>query len=647
MKSRGLPVLLLLASLSLAACAGSTPTAPPPPVEASVDRPMPSPSAFLPATAPAEPVPLPATMGATSSVATELAPGWVRYDGINEVQDLAFSPDGGLWASTTGSLVRWDLGTGTYTRYPMLAYRLAATPDGDLWLEGEYGLCRFDGTACERSPDLPETMAGALFALEVTAAGDLWVGGAQGACRFDGSSWTGYPLGAAVYDLDASCPGEVWAATPSGVARYEEAEDRWIFYTQERGLPSTQVQVVGVSPGGEAWAYVVWEGLYHFDGDEWLPVEDPPGGQVRQIAFAPDGTLWVGTVGGTHYPGGALSRWTGDGWDEASRGSGLISFGAVAPGPDEVVAAATSLGLAVFQDGEWRLLKDGPTSSRVASVAVTPDGSTWFGFGDQSLSTNGSGLSQFDGEQWRYHLGDAEVTALAVAPDGSLWAGVGCGIQRFDGSAWETLARCDRELPTGNVLDIEFAADGSAWVATGLNLLRFDGQAWTPYDKLVHAVVAGPDGALWANGWDGVQGSQYVARFDGEEWTNYYLDESFAGALSASAVTADGRVWGIAPDGRLAAFDGQAWSEAGSWAFYAPPGGGLLRGPGPILAPNGALWVRTQDGVARLDPTLEAWTVYGNGDVGLGPIAFGPGGEIWLGATRLQPGLAEGSAASP
>jgi len=646
MKSRALPALLLLASLSLAACTGGTPTAPPPPVEASVDRPMPSPSAFLPATPTAEPVPPPATMEAMSSVATDLAPGWVRYDGINEVQDLAFAPDGGLWASTTGGLVRWDLGTGSYTRYPISAYRLAVTPDGNLWLEGEYGLCRFDGTACERPPDLPETMAGDLFALEVTAAGDLWVGGAQGAGRFDGTSWTGYPLGVAVTDLDASHTGEVWAATPKGVARYEEAEDRWVFYTQEHGLPSTQVQVAGVSPAGDAWAYVVWEGLYRLDGDEWLPVEVPPGGQVRQIAFAPDGMLWVGTVGGTHYPGGALSRWTGEGWDEASRGSGLISFSAVAPGPDDVVAAA-SLGLAVYQDGEWRMLKDGPTSSRVASVAVTPDGSAWFGFGDESLSTNGSGLSQFDDEQWRYHLGDAEVTALAVAPDGSPWAGAGCGIQRFDGSAWETLARCDRELPAGNVLDIEFAADGSAWVATGFNLLRFDGKVWTPYDKLVHAVVAGPGDALWANGWDGVQGSQYVARFDGEEWTTYYLDESFAGAFSASAVTSDGRVWGLVPDGRLAAFDGQAWSEAGSWALYAPPEGVLLQGPGPILAPDGTLWVRTQDGVARLDRTLEAWTVYGNGDGGPGPIAFGPGGEVWLGATRLQPGLAEGRTDSP
>jgi ligand-binding sensor domain-containing protein len=665
LRSRVLPVLLLLASLVLATCAGGTPTPTglAAPTGASTHRPVPSPSAFLPATATAEPVPLPATIDAMSSVATEIAPGWARYDSINEVLDLAFAPDGGLWASTTGGLVRWDLNSGTYTRYLILTNRLAVAPDSTLWLNSEYGLCRFDGASCDRPPDLPEFMASDLYALDVTAAGDLWVGGAQGASRFDGTSWTGYPLGVAVYDLDASYEGGVWAATTDGVALYREADDSWTFYAQVRGLPNTQVQAVGVSPAGEAWAYIAWEGLYRLGGDEWQLVQAPPGGNVREIAFAADGKLWVGTVGGSHYPGGTLSSWDGDTWIDVSSAAGLISFRAVAPGPDGAVAAATSLGLGIYESGEWRMLKDGPTSGPVASVAVTPDGSGWFAFGDQSLSTNGSGLSQFDGEQWHYHLGDAEVTALAVAPDGSLWAGVGCGIQRFDSTAWETLARCDEELPPGNVLDIEFAADGSTWVATGLNLVRFDGEAWIPYDKLVHAVVAAPDGAVWVNGWGGSQGSQYVARFDGGEWTTYSIGESFAGTFSVSAVTGDGRVWGIVPDRGLAAFDGRAWSEAESWAFYAPPEGVLLHGgSGPYLAPDGALWMHTQHGVARFDPTLisaeaggnsskAAWTIYRSDDglegSSLGPIAFGPDGEIWLGATRFQPIAAGDNSESP
>jgi len=327
------------------------------------------------------------------------------------------------------------------------------------------------------------------------------------------------------------------------------------------------------------------------------------------------------------------------------------------------------------------MLKDGPTSSRAPSVAVTSDGTAWFAFGDQSLSTNGSGLSQFDGQEWQYRLGDAEVTALAVAPDGSLWAGVGCGIQRFDGAAWETLARCNEELPVGNILDIEFALDGSVWVATGFNLFRYDGKTWIPYDKLVHSVVAAPDGSIWANGWDGSLGSQYVARFDGDEWTTYMTAESFPGAFTVGAVTPDGRVWGIVSERGLAAFDGlaaldgpadlegpaalqgQTWTDETSWTFYAPPEGFLLDGgPGPVAAPDGALWMRSQHGVARFDPTVAvaeaegfspdaAWTIYtsedGLPDGGFGSIAFGPGGEIWFGTTRFQPPPVEDNPAAP
>jgi len=592
-------------------------------------------------------------------VAVEVSPGWVKYEGINEIRVLAFAPDGGLWASTANGLIRWDLDTGTYERYHLRAYPLAVAPDGRLWLHTEYGLCRFDGTTCELAPDMPEIMGNQVYALAVTPSGDVWVGGELGASRFDGRSWTGYHLGGGVHYLDVSVEGEVWAAAPEGVARYQEAEDSWVVYAQEQGLPTPLIQAIGAGPGDEVWAYVAWEGLYRFDGEEWQPVEDPPGGDVRDIGFAADGTPWVGTVGGSHYPGGALSRWDGEAWVNVSGASGLISFRAIAPGPGGVVAAATNLGLGLYENGEWRMLKDGPTSSRVMSVAVTPDGAAWFGFGDESLSTNGSGLSRFDGERWEYHLGDAEVGALAVAPDGSLWAGVGTSVQRFDGGAWETLARSGEELPTGNVLDIEFTVDGSAWVATGFGLVRFDGQAWISYDKLVHAVVAAPDGTIWVIGWDGTQGSQYIAQFDGNEWKTYPIAESAPGAFFLSAVTPDGRVWGLVPERGLAAFDGRSWTDDASWTIYSPPGGLAFAGAWPAVAPDGALWIGLEHGVARFDPSLadavvqgdsskQAWTVYEDVlEGGYSPIAFGLEGEVWFGATRFEPAIAEGSLPAP
>ena len=660
MRTRSLSILFLLSILTLAACAQSTPTPVPVPTGSGATIPRPSPSALVPTSVKPDHGPLPATIDSTTTVAVEVAPGWVRYESINEILDLAFAPDGSLWAGTTGGLMRWDLDSDTYTRYLLVAYQVAPAPDGSLWLNTEYGLCQFDGTACEQPPDMPGTTGGQVYALAVTPDGDLWAGSDLGASRFDGASWVSYPFGAGVYGLAVSDEGVLWATTAAGVAQYQQAEDGWVFHTQEQGLPGPQVHIIGSGPRGEGWAYVAWDGLFRYDGEEWLPVITPPGGNVRDIAFADDGTPWIGTVGGSHYPGGVLSYWNGEAWVDVSSATGLISFSAVAPGPGGVVAAATNLGLAVYQNGAWRMLKDGPTSSRVTDVAVTPDGAAWFAFGDESLSTNGSGLSRFDGQEWDYHLSDAEVGALAVAPDGSLWAGMGCNIQRFDGATWETLARCESDLPVGNVLDIEFGSDGSAWVANGFSLIQYDGQAWIPHDRLVHEVVAGPDGAIWVHGWDGTQGSQYVARFDGGEWTTYSSAEVF----SVTAMTADGRSWGLVPERGLAALDGpgntegQAWTDDAIWTYYTSPQSLLGGGWGPVVAPDGALWMHSKQEVARFDPAVAdlgssdaAWTVYPFGDdlAGgrLGPIAFSPGGEVWFGATRFDPALAEGGPAVP
>jgi hypothetical protein len=283
----------------------------------------------------------------------------------------------------------------------------------------------------------------------------------------------------------------------------------------------------------------------------------------------------------------------------------------------------------------------------------------WFAFGDHSVSTAGGGLSRFDGQAWQHFLGDVEVNALAGAPDGSLWAGVGCDVQRFDGEAWETVGRCDEDLPPGSVLDLAFAPAPlpgtgplsgmgyTVWVAKGQSLARFDGRTWMVYERLANSIVAAPAGTVWINGWEGTQDSFYVARLDGEEWTVYPVADAFPGAFAVRAVMPDGRIWGIVPEWGLAAFAGGSWSDGSSWSFHELPED-LGREYTRILgaARDGALWISGEDGVARLVPpdaaregegdSGELWTVYPEAGSAT-DIAFGPGGEIWFGATRFQP----------
>ena len=129
MRARVPLILLVLVILMLAACGQGTPTPAPVPTGSGASIPQPSPSALIPATGKPDPGPIPGTIDSTTTVAVEVAPGWVRYEGINEVLDLAFAPDGGLWVATREGLVRWDLDSSTYARYALPAYQVAPAPE--------------------------------------------------------------------------------------------------------------------------------------------------------------------------------------------------------------------------------------------------------------------------------------------------------------------------------------------------------------------------------------------------------------------------------------------------------------------------------------------------------------------------------------
>jgi ligand-binding sensor domain-containing protein len=640
------PIFLAL-WLGVCGSAAPAPTASSPALAAIPPDP-PQPTLAPGATIPADPTPHSQQTFAVASTATaaiSLAPGWTRYDSLNEVWDLAFAPDGTLWAMTQGGLVRWDLESGSLARYQLRAGQIAPAPDGSLWLAQEEGVWHFDGFACTRYTAAHGLLPGGVHAIAVAPDGTLWAGTEAGARRFDGTVWTVYRFPSAIYDLAIAPGGEVWAATAGGVARHRPGQDAWTTYTQAQGLPAAHAQRIALSLGGEVWAYVVYQGLFRFDGAGWAAVDASSASLVSDLAFAADGTPWVAFVGSLHYPGGHLAFHDGDTWVDVTTAHGLQSISAVALGPDGEVAAGTSLGVALAQGDGWRLLREGPTRSRVTAVAVTPDGAAWFGFGDHSVSTPGGGLSRFDGQAWSYFLGDAEVNALAVAPDGTLWAGVGCEVQRYDGQAWQVVSRCGQHLPAGNVAAIAFTPDGAAWIANAFGLARWDGQGWTVHEKLVNAVLAAPDGSVWVSGWEGTQGSDFVARVDRDAWTTYRPGEAYPGGFFPRAVTPDGRVWGTTATGGLAAFHGGSWADSAAWTVY--PGAGDLPLDGVTalgVAPDGGLWVVARGGLARLDgedAAAEVWTAYPTqgeleGGAG-GPLAFAPDGAVWLGSLRFDP----------
>lgn len=587
------------------------------------------------------PAPSPSALAAALPTAhpTPVLDGWTVYPGMNDVQGVAFAPDGTLWTATTAGIVRWNLADGTYSLQPaadgwasMPATDVAIAPDGSVWAATLAGVGHLQGERWITYTQADGLPSSAVQAIAVTPQGQVWSGTTEGASRFDGQAWTTFLAGARVWDLDAAPDGSVWfAADGMGVSRYVPVDDAWRTYTKADGLPGLNVTAVAAGPAGDAWVYVPWEGVYRFDGARWERVQAQEG-LVCALVVEAGGTAWIGTCGSLHYSWGRLIHGQGNGWVEVAdwHEMGAPSVQAIALGPEGQIAVGTDRGLCISRGEGWRTLLGGPARSQVTAAAVTPDGAAWFGFGDSASDAAGGGLSRFDGREWQHFLGDANVQALAVGPDGTLWAGGGCGLWRLNGGEWQQAAGC--EQLKGNVLDIAVASDGTVWVATGLALARFEGESWTTVDRLVHSVSVAPappggtGDTLWAVGWEGTQGSDYVARLDGSDWI-----KTLERSLGSLVVTPDGQVWGVAGEGELARFDGK------SWIFLPPPADlGSIRVL--AVAPDGALWLSGDHQIARLDGGT--WSVYPSAE-GVQAIAFGPDGSLWLatynGAAHLKP----------
>jgi hypothetical protein len=269
--------------------------------------------------------------------------------------------------------------------------------------------------------------------------------------------------------------------------------------------------------------------------------------------------------------------------------------------------------------------------SEVTTVAVTPDGAVWYGFGLRVWPAAGGGgvKRRFGGAVTHFGfddgLPDERVQLLKVAPDGVLWAGAGRYLATFNGRAWEVIQPVARYIDSA-VVDITFTPDGAVWIASPFELVRFDGRSVTMYGQMVHALAVAPDGAIWAAGWEGLQDSAYVGRFDGLDWTTHNTIEAFQERVAKMAITPDGLVWGATGRHGVVRFDGESWREY-TTADGLPSNAIVDIG----VAPDGLLWAVTDYGVAYFDGS--AWASVDDAPGWITAMAFAPDATIWFGTS--------------
>ncbi|MGC9349554.1 MAG: hypothetical protein ACP5JG_15560 [Anaerolineae bacterium] len=546
---------------------------------------------------------------------------WEYYPSLNEVSSLAFGPAGDLWAGTSSGVVHWTLGgapgESSVAHHVFdacadgrsiaacgpeshLVHDILVTPEGTVWAATTGGVRRLEdnGSWATYTVDdgLPDRVG---VALALAPDRTLWVGTLKGLASFNAEKWTTYPdapgYGNAVWSVDVAPSGLVWFTTHGeGVAAHDPEAGTWRTYSTESGFQFPNARVLALDPDGLPWVHIGYDNVYSFDGASWKVAYPSGGGQwVCDFAFSSEveesqeGGPYIATCGGFHARGGGVAYPDDGGWSHLTVADGLLqnNVSAVGIGPNGELAVGTRLGVSVRREGQWRTLRHGPTLREVTTVAVTSDG-VWLGFGDASSQPIGAGLARLDGEAWFYvdgigsHGTGASVRTLSVDPRGTLWAGAGCVLARREATGWTTVGDCDSL--SGNVRTITFEPEtGVGWLATDFDVYGLEDERLAPYKSLVPVALAAgptetPGGSVWVAR-AGLAGGGVLA-FDGTSWVMQTLPISI---VSSMAIGRDGVVW-VTGESGLLQYDGDAWTEVaeGRRLYVAPAGfvGGELWG---------------------------------------------------------------------
>ena len=549
-----------------------------------------------PSTTPAAPTTtLPAQVIATSS-------------SVNNVQSLAVAPDGSLWATTEGGVVRWDLATLNPTVYTTAqglpanrAHDIAVAADGTVWV-GEAGwIARFDGTWTTFSA--PRDTRGPLA---VGPDGSVWAAfGEYRLGRLDGSEWEFYrsPLS--------------WSNGVGGPWTGSLAID-----------PAGVVWVGAEVPADTAGAH--W-GVWEFDGNEWTLHSDaaglPDGSGLpadigSTVAIASDGTVWVASETINERQGGGIAHFDGTEWTGYTAADGL-------PGTDVMVMAG---GGAVWAAGH-------------------------------------NGIARFDGTTWHTYEGQGGLGfGAAVDGSGTLWmsafepGGGDLGIVGFDGTNTIRLLVPVNAPPTN---DITLVDEGWNPILAETQATPAPAAATCPSGTDPNA--PGPSGQARPDpAFVGVQAGAFnthtgrILYVDslGETWTFDVCTNTWERMSPSGAMMGDlsaGLVYDVDSDVTVAfTWDASSVYDAGanSWTQGAAfPGEGAPFGA--VYDPASGLIVTTsyegEEGSAANPARLEAWAydVDGNTWTHLGRLRTEGDEPFWLDLLGYSPAIDRFILASP